>query len=155
MTAKTGHDSAMEYLQADHRRLDGIMTDCTSKAESGDMAGAAAAFSRFREGLTRHIKIEEGLLFPEFEKATGLERASGPTGVMRSEHEEILRLLGLIRELFDGAEPDATEFSDLRSALVALLHEHNVKEERILYPMTDQMVAPDRLKDLVDKMRRF
>ncbi len=81
-------DSAMEYLQADHRRLDGLMGECQAKAQAGDMAGAGALFETFRNGLVRHIKIEEGLLFPEFERATGLAKAGGPTGVMRHEHEE-------------------------------------------------------------------
>jgi len=155
MTMGTPTDSAMEYLQTDHRRLDGLMDRCRSLAREGDMKGASPVFEEFREGLVRHIKIEEGLLFPEFEKATGLAKEGGPTGVMRHEHEEILRLLGLIRELFGSADPSSTEFESLRSALVALLHEHNMKEERILYPMTDRMVPPDQLRDLVNKMRAF
>lgn len=155
MSVETKMDTAMGYLQADHRRLDGLMQSCRTKAEAGEMAGAAELFAQFRDGLMRHIKIEEGLLFPEFEAATGLSRGDGPTGVMRYEHAEIIRLLDLIKDLFASEGPSAGEFESLRGALVALLSEHNGKEERILYPMTDRMVPPDRLSDLVSKMKRF
>jgi iron-sulfur cluster repair protein YtfE (RIC family) len=155
MTTDTSAQTVTDYLMNDHRRLDGLMETCRDLVEAADMKGAAATYAEFRQGLMRHIKIEEGLLFPEFEAATGLARNSGPTGVMRFEHAEIIRLLDLIKELFDGAAPAATEFDSLRSALVALLHEHNGKEERILYPMTDRMVAPALLRDLVSKMKAF
>lgn len=155
MTTDIQTESAMGYLQADHRRLDALMNDCKALVQAGDTKAAAARFEEFRQGLMRHIKIEEGLLFPEFEAAMGLDRSGGPTGVMRSEHAEIIRMLELVRELFAEPRPDAEEFERLRSALTGLLHEHNGKEERILYPMTDQMVEPVRLKDLVRKMRAF
>jgi hemerythrin-like domain-containing protein len=153
MTTQT--DSASAYLQADHRRLDDLMNKAREAAQAQRAAEAAASFLEFREGLMRHIKIEEGLLFPEFEAATGMPRQGGPTGVMRLEHEEIIRLLGEIRALFDAPAPDLHAFESLRGALVALLREHNDKEERVLYPMTDRMVAPARLQELVTKMRAF
>ena len=155
MTTQNQIDSVMDYLQADHRRLDGLMDSTRQKVDSGDLKGAAAEFAQFREGLLRHIKIEEGLVFPDFEAATGLSRSGGPTGVMRYEHAEIIRLLDLIKELFDAAQPAAAEFGPLRASLVALLTEHNMKEERILYPMTDRMVPPQQLKELMRKIRDF
>jgi iron-sulfur cluster repair protein YtfE (RIC family) len=123
--------------------------------EAGDFEGAARHFAEFRTGLLRHIKIEEKLVFPEFEAATGLAGNSGPTGVMRFEHCEIIRLLDLIRDLFAGHAPSSEEFERLRGALLAVLHGHNDKEERILYPMTDKMTPPQRLRSLVDDMRAF
>ena len=155
MSATTTQASTvMGYLSTDHRRLDGLMEECRGLADLGDMAGATTKFNAFREGLQRHIRIEEELLFPEFEMATGLSEG-GPTGVMRHEHLEIRRLMELINDLFRGPNPSLTEFESLRSALYALLHEHNVKEERILYPMTDRMVPPKQREDLVRKMQAY
>lgn len=155
MTAGMSLDTVMDYLMTDHRRLDGIMENCRDLAASGNMSGAGAKFIEFRKGLLRHIKIEEGLLFPEFELATGLDKRSGPTGVMRHEHAEIIRLLDLIQDVFESDQPAASEFESLRSAVVALLQEHNGKEERILYPMTDRMMPGPRLRELVGKMKEF
>ena len=154
MTDRTSQ-TVTDYLMNDHRRLDGLMQSCRGLVEAGDMKGASATYAGFHQGLKRHIKIEEGILFPEFETATGLARNSGPTGVMLHEHAEIVRLLDLIKDLLEGAAPAPAEFESLRSALVALLHEHNGKEERILYPMTDRMVPPAALNELVAKMKAF
>ena len=146
-------DSVAGYLQTDHRRLDGLIEACRATAVAGDIGAAAGLFAEFRAGLLRHIKIEEEMVFPEFEAATDLDPRSGPTGVMRFEHLEITRLLDLIRDLFAGIEPSVTEFDRLRDRLMSLLREHNGKEERILYPMTDRMVPADRLRRLVERMR--
>ena len=153
-STSTQATTVMGYLSADHRRLDGLMEECRRLATTADMPGAFAKFGAFREGLMRHIRIEEELLFPEFESATGLSEG-GPTGVMRHEHLEIRRLMDLIQDLFTAPGPSAGEFESLRSALFALLHEHNLKEERILYPMTDRMVQPLRRDDLVRKMQGY
>lgn len=147
--------SVMAYMQEDHRRLDLLLEMCHAAVDSGEMKRAALSFSEFRRGLTRHIKIEEGLLFSEFETATGLDRVHGPTGVMRQEHAEIVGLLGLIQDMFDEPSLDRDGFQRLRSALLAVLKEHNIKEERVIYPMTDSQLPPDRLADLVRRMRSF
>jgi hemerythrin superfamily protein len=74
---------------------------------------------------------------------------------MRFEHEEIIRLLDLMRDLFTWTQPDPDEFKRLHGTLMALLMEHNGKEERILYPMTDQMVPPERHRVLMDSIKAF
>lgn len=155
MPTKGQTETVTDYLQGDHRRLDALMVRCRGLVEAGSLKEAAALYGEFCGGLQRHIRIEEELLFPAFEEATGMGQGSGPTGVMRSEHQEILRLLGEIRDLFEGRPPAAPDFEPLRSALVALLSEHNAKEERILYPMSDQMVPPGQLAELVQRMKSF
>jgi hemerythrin superfamily protein len=155
MTEELTLETATGYLQADHRRLDALMEKCRACVQARDMQVAGQHFTEFRKGLMRHIKIEEGLVFPEFEVATGLGRSQGPTGVMRFEHEEIIRLLDLMRDLFTWTQPDPDEFKRLHGTLMALLMEHNGKEERILYPMTDQMVPPERHRVLMDSIKAF
>ncbi len=155
MPTKGQTETVTDYLQGDHRRLDALMGRCKALVQAGSLKEAAALYGEFRVGLLRHIKIEEELLFPAFEEATGLGSSGGPTGVMRSEHLEIQRLLGEIQDLFTGEPPAPEAFEPLRSALVALLSEHNAKEERILYPMSDQMVPPGRLAELVQQMKSF
>ena len=125
-----------ECLTADHRRLDAIVPEVESAAKAGRLEDAASAFARFAEGLDRHIRAEEELLFPAFEEATGL--AGGPTQVMRIEHVELRRRMTEISSALGAGDASAA----LRGlhGLTALLSEHNLKEESILYPMTDRAV---------------
>lgn len=147
--------SAMDYLRDDHRRLERLMAVCGDSMHRGEVHEAARRFEEYRRGLMRHIKIEEGIVFPAYEEATGLPRLGGPTGVMHQEHEEILRLLGLLHEIFESAQPSVDEFDSLRSNLIHRLTDHNGKEERVLYPGVDREVAAHRLPALVRAMREF
>jgi len=140
------------YLSDDHKRLDGVMEQIRARAAAGDMKEAASLFAGFQERLNRHIRIEEDLLFPEFERATGMSEG-GPTGVMRHEHLAIRDFMSRIGALLEGPHPSPGEFETLRASLFAILHEHNVKEEQILYPMTDKMVPPHRRAELVSKLK--
>ena len=153
MTPVTRIDSVMDYLEKDHRRLDDLLSRTQAKVAAGDLRGAAVEFAPFHDGLLRHIRIEEDLVFPDFEEATGTGGGGGPTGVMRSEHAEIQRLLALIKAHLGSPAPSAGEFERLRTALVAVLSGHNMKEEQILYPMTDRMVPPARLQELMRRIR--
>lgn len=71
--------------------------------------------------------------------------ADGPASVMRNEHVEIRRLMdAAMRALQDG---DAAGAAEAILGLVETLSAHNMKEERMLYPMTDRAVGDDRARD--------
>lgn len=135
-----------EIFERDHRGLDGLLGDAERSLEAGQRARAAVIFSRFREGLERHIVAEEEVLFPAFEELTGITR--GPTEVMRAEHTEIRRLL---REARAGLE--RAEAAVPLAALTSLLAAHNRKEEGILYPMLDRVAREaGTLETLVERV---
>jgi len=136
-----------EYLGADHERLDAIVLEVEKLVQSGLVSDGAAAFARFAEGLDRHIRAEEEILFPAFEEATGM--TSGPTVVMRAEHAELRRLLPEVSSALGGGDAQAA-LGALRR-LMGLLSEHNMKEESILYPMTDRSARD--VAGLVDSVR--
>ena len=76
--------SVAGFLEWDHDRLDGLLDDTRRLLGSGRPEDAAARFTEFRDGLQRHIRMEEEVLFPAFELATGMSHG-GPTGQMRLE----------------------------------------------------------------------
>ncbi|MDP3972125.1 MAG: hemerythrin domain-containing protein [Candidatus Nanopelagicales bacterium] len=121
--------SVSEFMSNDHDRLDALFAEFLSADEVETTVERLAAFDT---GLRRHIEWEERILFPEFEQRTGMAE-SGPTSVMRIEHERIDALLLLIgdRSRTAGAGPAVDE---LREVLTA----HNLKEEMILYPWIDR-----------------
>ena len=110
---------------------------------------ARAAWAEFELGLRRHIGFEEEILFPGFEAGTGMSPQAGPTAVMRIEHREIERLLEAIR----GALAGIADPLPLRTELHRVLAAHNMKEEQVLYPMTDRALGPEESDILVSRIQ--
>ena len=141
-----------EALAWDHDRLDALEREAFAARDRGDAAEAIRLFDAFARGLDRHIAIEEALLFPAFEAATGHSPAAGPTAVMREEHRVIRALLAEIAaELRDPAASPV----DRRRSLGDVLGDHNGKEEEILYPMTDAALGAEAADRLVAEMQAF
>ncbi|MCC7343822.1 MAG: hemerythrin domain-containing protein [Deltaproteobacteria bacterium] len=127
-----------QFFERDHDRLDALFGQF-QKGKRSDFPAAKRAFKEFLTGLQRHIVWEEELLFPAFEQATGM-RNVGPTAVMRMEHRQIHQCLEEIHQKVRVQDPE----SDAEEArLLAVLGQHNMKEEQILYPAIDRMVAPE------------
>lgn len=129
--------SVSDYLETDHRRLDDLLPDPDAVVDAGTLAEAGRRFREFACGLSQHIQAEEQVLFPAFEELTGM--TSGPTVVMRVEHEEIRRWIAVASASVDAQ--DAAAFRNAIGRLSGVLSAHNMKEEQILYPMTDGAVA--------------
>ncbi len=125
-------NSISEYFAQDHDRLDVLFAEFQSLKRK-DPAAAKEKFKGFLKGLTRHIVWEEDVLFPIFEKRTGM-RDSGPTAVMRLDHREIKKHLDAIHDKVRVADPDSDASE---KALLTVLHHHNLKEESVLYPAID------------------
>lgn len=116
--------------------------------------------------LALHARKEEEALFPAMERVIGAE---GPTAVMRMEHEDIHgqgRLLrATLRELNEVEHPrieasrerlrrsmaaggNANVFRELSEQILQLLDMHFYKEEQILFPMAQRMLAPAVLDEV-------
>jgi iron-sulfur cluster repair protein YtfE (RIC family) len=143
-------DSITRYLSWDHDRLDGLLSEATRHVERGNIGQARSIFLTFDEGLRRHIRIEEQLLFPLFESRTGMR--NGPTAVMRAEHRLIEAELTRMRHGLDAG--DASEYATGLATLHCVLGPHNVKEEQVLYPTTDDMLDALERRDFVDGLTR-
>lgn len=144
--------SVTEYLQADHQRLDAIVPDVERLAGAGSLAESRARFGAFVDGLSRHIDVEEQILFPTFEEKTGM--TSGPTVVMRREHVEIRAAMARVSAALDAG--DTATAHEALAELTALLEAHNMKEERMLYPMTDRALGTAEAREaLVRRIEAF
>lgn len=147
-----GPRSVTRYLQSDHERLDAIVPEVVRLANEGSFAEARQRFGEFSCGLGWHIDVEEQVLFPAFEGLTGMTR--GPTTVMRAEHVEIRERMQHVTDALASGDASATVAG--LGALTAALGSHNVKEEQMLYPMTDRALGtPDAQEKLVRKIEAF
>lgn len=137
-----------EYLQADHKRLDNIFNKFLEDVKDKNWGEASKDFREFRIGLKRHIRAEEDILFPVFEQKTGMHEG-GPTAVMRMEHKEIQDLLDKILSVTDSK--DSVQIPNATNALVNILTDHNMKEEHILYPESDEFLSEAERSEVVKK----
>jgi hypothetical protein len=58
---------------------------------------------------------------------------------MRLEHEQMRQLLGPLQHAAGGR--DEAEYLAVSETLLLLMQQHNTKEEGILYPMADRILA--------------
>lgn len=145
-----GFESVTGYLGWDHDRLDGVLRSVSAAVGTGRFDEAAARYEHFEIGLLRHIRIEEELLFPVFEARSGM--MNGPTEVMRDEHQQVRKALGLMRRGLQRA--DAAGYGDGRRYLETVLPDHNAKEQHILYPTLDRLLRPAERAALVARLQR-
>ena len=65
----------------------------------------------------------------------------GPTAMMRMEHQQMRGLLDQIGEAMEAG--NAQEAMDIGDTLLMMTQQHNVKEEGMLYPMAENILARD------------
>ncbi len=139
-------------LEREHQEIDAGLGAFVDGLDNGELRGAA--FNRAADALRRHIYLEEEFLFPPLRAAGMLP----PVLVMLREHGEIWRTLqGLELEVGPGtAAGTAQERSVVARELLALLANHNAKEEPIIYPQGDAVLsdqAKAQLHEFIDNGR--
>ncbi len=132
--------SLEEFFTHDHRRCDDIWAEVEAAAQAGEREVEKEKWREFQSQMLRHLRMEEEVMFPAFEQASGMTD-SGPTFVMRSEHEQMRGLIEQMGTAADGDDYD--ELVDLGDTLLMLIQQHNQKEEHMLYPMAEQALAAD------------
>ncbi len=126
-----------QVLAAHHQACDADWAAAEEHALRGRWVEAAPALQRFLGEMAKHLSAEEAVLFPAFEEATGM--TGGPTTVMRFEHDQLRELFGQLEQALKAR--DAERFAGAGETMLVLLQQHNLKEERMLYPACDQALG--------------
>lgn len=129
--------SITEYLSGDHKRCDDLFASAETNASQNKWEEAQANLKEFITALERHFGMEEKVLFPEFENVTG--STQGPTNVMRMEHQQMRSILEMLQDSAKRCSTD--DFLGYSETLNTMMQQHNMKEESILYMMTDRVLA--------------
>jgi iron-sulfur cluster repair protein YtfE (RIC family) len=138
-------------LTNDHRYADGLFAAAVHCARRREWPACAAQLALFRTTLESHIKIEEEVLFPAFERATGTDAA--PTAVMRTEHRELLETLAALNAA--SIAEDGIRFDALVRSFSPFMAMHSTKEEHMLYPICDRMVGEPTREQVVTKLQQW
>jgi len=113
---------------------------------------AADFIKGFADGC-HHLK-EEGVLFPAM-TASGLPQQGGPVGVMLIEHEQGRVFTRGMRAAAEQAlNGDRTAIDEiLRNArgYAALLRQHILKEDRVLFPMAGQVIPAEQHETIFER----
>ncbi len=120
-----------------HRYCDDLFVAAEQAARNGDMAACCRQVADFAAALEQHLTLEEQQLFPRFEQATGM--TAGPTAVMRMEHEQMRELVAQMQAAAERDDADA--MLGAADTLLILMQQHNLKEENVLYPMMNRVLA--------------
>ena len=147
-TPQTG--DIVAFMIRDHRRCDEIYADMEEAGNNGDAQTALTLCNRFLVGMEHHFNMEEKGLFPAFENRTGMRQ--GPTMVMRMEHEQMRNLLGQMGQCSEKQDLDG--LLKAGGTLLFLMQQHNVKEEQMLYPMTQAHLMSEA-KELIQSLQRL
>ncbi len=126
-------------LTEDHRRCDRLLSLVEQVADGGDWQLIGDQASALRLATEGHFRFEEEVLFPPLEAQVPM--AKGPTGVMRSEHAQIRRMLDELDAAVAARSED--DCLGILETLHLITQQHNAKEEGILYPMADRALGRD------------
>lgn len=138
-----------DYMTQKHRHCDDIFTFAESAVAQKSWLEANKQWSIFTHDLELHLQAEENILFPQFEQATGM--TTGPTQVMRGEHQQMRALVNALNEALNAENKD--KFLGLSETLMVLMQQHNMKEEMMLYPMCQQQIP--QTDDVQEQLAKF
>ena len=137
----------LEFLGNDHRDCDDLFASAEAAVAQKNWDSARSLFERFQSAMAHHLAMEEDVLFPAFESRTGM--SGGPTQVMRMEHAQ---MRGLLQDMAHSiAAAEQSHYLGLSETLNMLMQQHNLKEENMLYPMSDRVLGDERA-DLIRAM---
>jgi hemerythrin-like domain-containing protein len=130
-------DTLAAFFADDHHRCDDAWGAIEQAIDRRDPAALTALWETFEQTLRQHLAMEEEVLFPAFEEATGM--TGGPTYVMRLEHTQMRAVLAQMASA--AVRGDSQEVLDQGDTLLMLIQQHNAKEEAMLYPMSEQVLG--------------
>ena len=128
----------IEYMTGQHRSCDDNFAAAEAAVSEQNWGEAENQWGLFCNNLEVHLNNEEETLFPQFEQVTG--STGGPTSIMRLEHQQMREMVVSMTDALQAKDCD--EYLGLSETLMILMQQHNMKEEQMLYPMTQQAL-PD------------
>ena len=156
----------IEELRAEHRGIESALDILETIAEllvmgedSAVVRDAEALIGFFRTFVdTCHHGKEESGLFPALEQA-GVPREDGFISGLLSEHQQgrdYLREMARALKEYQAGKPQAAErFSQHSDAYIDLLHQHIEKEDRDLFPVADERLPAEVIRQLEETFEKI
>jgi hemerythrin-like domain-containing protein len=151
---------ATEILSSEHRVIERVLNvletaatrlDAGVKVRPGFFIDSADFIKNFADGC--HHRKEEGVLFKSL-VANGMSDQTGPVAVMLADHEQgrvFTRAMRVAAERYQAGDASAVnEISRNAHGYVALLRQHIMKEDNILFPMASRVIPAEQHERVVE-----
>jgi len=131
------------------------MVDLVREGKKVENSGIEEMIEFFRLFADKcHHGKEEDLMFPAMEKA-GIPKEGGPIGQMLFEHKEGRKHITEMAVSIEGGTLKRDKFIQAAENYITLLRAHIDKENKVLFPMGDQLISGDQQKLLLEQFEKF
>jgi hypothetical protein len=131
-------ETIFSYLARDHAHCSALFAQLSAHVRDGEWTQAQRAMNTLADALTRHLRIEEQLVFKPFDEM--LHLAPSPTGALCVEHERIAGVLERVEQAVLMGDP--VEYWKHATTLRLVLMLHFEKEQAGFYPLVQCVLAP-------------
>lgn len=139
------------HMALEHDALGAMLREVASIALSDELRRAVERLDGITRELTRHVWLEETVLFPMFEG--GRVGAGSVTLLLRREHRQMEERMAAMRAALIFADLDA--FRSQHHGLLEIVEAHEHREESVVFPAIDRIADPVELAILVAELRAF
>lgn len=133
---KTAMKTILEFMELEHRNLVKQWRDFLVEK---DKKKSKELLVRFTDSLLRHIHLEDGALSPTFNSYLKIEKGTGPTAVMNSEHVDLLKLLDRVKAANDADDMGVLTYA--ANHFERALLQHQEREEKTHYVFFDKIIS--------------
>jgi hemerythrin superfamily protein len=143
-------DGVTDYQTWNHGEQEDLLAQVLVALSANRRSAAERLFGEYHHCLVRHMRIEEVRLYPLVVSLA--PEVATDVGDLRREHM-------LIRALLDDmsaalAAADVNAFRHACAGLKILLRPHEEREERVIYPVLDRALAPEKRAELAQRLAR-
>lgn len=142
-----------------HDRLNELFLSHQEALLSLDLPLARERLDRFERELLAHMRDEEELLLPVFQRAGRI--LGGPPEFFTGEHEKLRAFIERFRKTLaeldlsrTGHKREIIELFDDQATFKSLLEHHDQREQSILYPTLDRVTDEDERRGLLRRCGR-
>ena len=143
-------------LQKVHNRLNEMFLLHQEALIGGDLEAAGARLNEFEQELRKHMRDEEELLLPIYERAGKIP--GGAVEFFTGEHRKMLEFLARFKATLAQLQASPGTLTrkiiklfDEEAGFKSLSEHHDMREQNILYPTLDRITTDEEKRALLDQ----
>ena len=143
---------AFEILRKEHEQVLKVLDKLENNLNENNLSSAKKNIKLLEEEFDKHsLYKEEKILFPEIEKF--IPRDGGPTGVMITEHKELIELMRNFNKLLE--EKNLSRLNETGMSIINILREHINKEDNMLFMIADMHLSEKQKKSVLERFKKI